>query len=96
MEHKIVSYITADRYISRAELRAATGFSDRHVRDLIAQARRAGHMIVSNTHGGGYKIAANGAEWREFVERERRRAVATFVKLYGVPEAQMTLAEVTV
>ena len=92
----ITKYITVDRYTSRKQLVAMTGVSDRHVRQLIEDARRSGAKIVSNTHSGGYKIAENDMEWLEFVERERRRAVATFVKLYGVPEAQMTLAEVTV
>ena len=85
----IEKYIPKDRYISRAELVDATGRSDRDVRKQIEQARRRGCMIVSNTHGGGYKIAETGAEWAEFVERERRRAVATFKKTTGIPDGQM-------
>ena len=85
----IVDFIPNDRFISRAELVRITGFSDRHVRELIERARRAGHRIVSNTHAGGYKIAETGAEWAEFVERERRRAVATFKRATGIPEGQL-------
>ena len=66
--------------------------SDRHVRQLIEDARRRGYRIVSNTRqGGGYKIASDGAEWLEFVERERHRAIATFKKVTGLPDAQIAL-----
>lgn len=85
----IETYIPADRFISRAELVDLTKKSDRAVRKEIEQARRRGIMIVSNTKGGGYKIAETGAEWAEFVERERRRAVATFKKATGIPNGQM-------
>ncbi len=85
----ITDYIPNDRFISRAELVRLTGYSDRHVRELIEQARRAGKRIVSNTRAGGYKIAENGAEWSDFVERERRRAVATFKRTTGIPEGQL-------
>ena len=85
----IETYIPRDRFISRAELVQMTGRSDRNVREHLEKARRRGIMIVSNTKGGGYKIAETGAEWAEFVERERRRAVATFKKATGIPNGQM-------
>ena len=85
----ITDFIPTDRFISRAELVRLTGYTDRHVRQLIEDARRAGNRIVSNTHAGGYKIAETGAEWAEFVERERRRAVATFKRVTGIPEGQL-------
>ena len=85
----IETYIPRDRFISRAELVQMTGRSDRNVREQIEKARRRGIMIVSNTKGGGYKIAETGAEWADFVERERRRAVATFKKATGIPDGQM-------
>ena len=85
----IETYIPHDRFISRAELVDLTGLSDRTVREKIEQARRRGIMIVSNTRAGGYKIAETGAEWMEFVERERRRAVATFKRTTGIPEGQL-------
>ena len=91
MTHEIVKLIPRDRYISRSELAQAAGASDRYVRRKIEEARRAGYMIVSNTRHGGYKIASNGAEWMEFVERERRRAVATFKRTTGLPDAQIAL-----
>lgn len=87
--HEIVKLIPKDHYISRAELVRLSGYRDRHVRELIEQARRAGHRIVSNTRAGGYKIAETGAEWSDFVERERRRAVATFKRTTGIPEGQL-------
>lgn len=93
MQGTIAKFIPADRFISRAELIRLTGYSDRHVRELIEQARRCGYRIVSNTGKGGYKMAETGAEWSDFVERERRRAVATFKKVTGLPEAQLTIFE---
>ena len=94
MQHmKIAEHIPTDRFISRAELVRLTGYSDRHVRELIEQARRAGYRIVSNTGKGGYKMAQTGFEWSEFVERERHRAVATFKKVTGLPESQLTIFE---
>lgn len=89
----ITKYITVDRYTSRKQLVAMTGVSDRHVRQLIEDARRSGAKIVSNTHSGGYKIAANDMEWRDFVLREQHRAIATY-KRFGVPQAQMEWTEV--
>lgn len=92
MQHmKIAEVIPADRFISRAELVKLTCYTDRHVRKLIEQARRCGYRIVSNTGRGGYKMAETGAEWSDFVERERRRAVATFKKVTGLPDAQLSL-----
>ena len=85
----IETYIPRDRFISREELVQLTGRSERNVREQIEKARRRGAMIVSNTKGGGYKIAETGAEWSDFVERERRRAVATFKKATGIPNGQM-------
>lgn len=94
MQHmKIAEHIPTDRFISRAELVRLTGYSDRHVRELIEQARRSGYRIVSNTGTGGYKMAESGREWSEFVERERHRAVATFKKVTGLPEAQLTILD---
>lgn len=89
MKQGIETYIPTDRFISRAELSQAAGVSDRHMRQQIEEARRRGVMIVSNTHEGGYKMAANGAEWTDFVERERRRAIATFKKVTGIPDGQL-------
>lgn len=88
---KIAQHIPTDRFISRAELVKITGYTDRHVRELIEQARRSGFRIVSNTGTGGYKMAADGKEWGEFVERERKRAIATFKRTTGIPEGQISL-----
>lgn len=89
MKQSIEDFIPTDRFISRAELSQAAGVSDRHMRQQIEDARRRGVMIISNTHGGGYKMAANGREWIDFVERERRRAIATFKKTTGIPDGQL-------
>lgn len=93
MQGTIAKFIPADRFISRAELVKLTGYTDRHVRELIEQARRCGYRIVSNTGTGGYKMAETEIEWKEFVERERHRAIATFKKVTGLPEAQLTIFE---
>ena len=85
----ITTLIPKDSFITRAELVKKTGYSDRHVRQMIENARRAGDRIVSNTGKGGYKIAETGAEWADFVERERRRAVATFKRTTGIPDGQL-------
>lgn len=91
MQGTIAKFIPADRFISRAELVKLTGYTDRHVRELIEQARRCGYRIVSNTGKGGYKMAEDGREWLDFVERERRRAVATFKRATGLPGSQISL-----
>lgn len=85
----ITEKIPSDRFITRAELVRLTGLSDRHVRRQIELARRAGHRIISNTKTGGYKMAADGREWLDFVERERHRAIATFKKATGLPDGQL-------
>lgn len=85
----IEEYIPRDRFISRKALSDLCGLSDRHMRREIERARRRGVMIVSNTKAGGYKLAQTGAEWSEFVDRERHRAIATFKRATGIPDEQI-------
>jgi len=75
----IESYISHESLwpTTRSELIFKTRYCDRRIRREIAEARRRGVWIVG-CPTGGYYIANTAAEWNEFVERERRRALATF------------------
>lgn len=77
----IVDYIPAGKKnaVTRAQLRIATGMSDRKVRDAIADARR--HTpIINDQSGRGYYIptAEELPEARKCLEQEKRRAKSIF------------------
>ena len=77
----IVNYIPKGKKnaVTRAQLRIATGLSDRKVRDAIADARR--HTpIINDQSGRGYYIptAEELPEARKCLEQERRRAKSIF------------------
>lgn len=59
----IYEFIPKDRYISRSELVAITGLSDRIVRLKISEIRkRPDTVIISSSHGKGYKRPSTVAE----------------------------------
>ena len=80
----IVDYIPKGKKnaVTRAQLRIATGLSDRKVRDAIADARR--HTpIINDQSGRGYYIptAEELPEAHKCLEQEKRRAKSIFWSL---------------
>ena len=77
--------------LSRRQLAALLGISDRTVRYKIAAERRQGLLILSTTEGGGgYFKAANREELRRFVASMTSRGRETFA---AVTAARKALAE---
>lgn len=84
----IINAISHDREspTKKQELVQLCNVSEREARRQIAAARRAGVWIVSLL-AGGYYITEDPAEWNEFCQQERRRALATFKKAAAIPDA---------
>lgn len=83
--------IGAAHAISRRELAALTGLSDRQLRCRIAQERKAGALILSTTEGGGgYYRAASADELRRYVLSMRSQSRET---LAAVRAAEKFLME---
>ena len=61
----LYDYIPDNRWITREELVRITGFSDRKVRDGISELRKDPKtMVVSSSHGKGYKRPSNVEEMK--------------------------------
>ena len=75
---KITDYIPVGKAnaVTRAELVALTGISDRRVRRLIAEARVRGVPIINNQDGRGYYISEDLQELRRQYGVNRRRALS--------------------
>jgi len=98
----IYSLIPKDRYITREELCRLTGWSDRKVRLEINLLRKnPATVIISSSHGKGYKKPANAEELilciaecksRISEESEKVRVMERAIHLLGIEEAsgQMT------
>lgn len=71
----------------------ALGKPDRAVRREIETLRRKGHWIVS-IPTGGYYITDSPKVWNDFVDREKKRAVATFEKATILEDGQIEMEEV--
>lgn len=71
-----------DNAISRVQLIVATGYTDRKMRESIAQARRE-TPILNNQDGGGYyqPTEADKPLVERFVRQEERRAKSIFYSL---------------
>lgn len=84
----IIDAISHDREnpTKKQELVQLCNVTEREARRQIAAARRAGIWIVSLL-AGGYYITDEAAEWNEFCQQERRRALATFKKAAAIPDA---------
>lgn len=90
----IIDYIPtgANNAISRKNLCAVTGLSDRIVRGLIEEARRE-TIIISNNDGSGYWLYPEFPTeqekelLRKFVKQQESRAKSIFYALY--PARQM-------
>lgn len=80
--------IGAAHAISRRELAALTGLSDRQLRCRIAQERKAGALILSTTEGGGgYYRAASADELRRYVLSMRSRSRETLAVIRAAEQA---------
>ena len=60
--------------ISRAELSAKTGLSDRNIRDNISKLRKQGIPVISNSDTKGYYIAETQEEFEHFIRENDKRA----------------------
>lgn len=69
---KLIPY-GKENAISRAELCALTGFSDRINRKYIERLRRQGERILSSSHYKGYWYSDDVIEIREFIKEEDSR-----------------------
>ena len=70
----IYDLIPSDRYITREELVRKTGLSDRKIRDEINTLRKNPRtVIVSSSHGKGYKRPSNVDELRNCLYESKSR-----------------------
>lgn len=68
----------AENALSRRDLVAITGLTDREVRRVVARERKRGLPIVTNTErGGGYYLPEGPEELARFIRSLRHRAVET-------------------
>lgn len=67
--------------ISRAELGRLAGLGDRSLRKNIAEARRAGVLVVNSQRGEGYYIADEAADIRRQYMADRSRALSILGRL---------------
>lgn len=65
--------------VSRKELCVLTGYSDRRNRRLIAEAGKAGHIIVSSSHTKGYYIGTTEEDYR-IIAREGLHRIGEIYK----------------
>jgi hypothetical protein len=63
--------------MSKPELMAITGMTDRELRREIAHERRAGRIIVSDCRGGGYYLPGDVDEAQRFIRTMRKRGYET-------------------
>ena len=67
--------------ISRTALAASAGYSDRRVRDIIAQLQEKGYMICNLSKGEGYFIAVEPDIIEKYYWQEKSRAVSIFKRI---------------
>ena len=92
----LYSLIPKDRYITREELCRLTGWSDRKVRYEINLLRKNPQtVIISSSHGKGYKRPANAEELRLCIlecrsrikeEQEKADVMERAITLLGMEE----------
>lgn len=68
--------IGKENAITRAQLCALTGLSDRAVRQLIEVARIEGEVIINNQDGKGYYISNDPEDIRRQMASNRSRAMS--------------------
>lgn len=64
--------------ISRSELVDIYGMTDRNVRRNIEELRKKGHKICAVSRNGGYYMAKDEAEFKEFISDYISRAKTVF------------------
>lgn len=67
--------------IKRRTLSALLDVSDRHLREIIEEARNNGYVILSLPNGGGYYMSNNTDEIHDFYLREKSRAHSILCRL---------------
>ena len=67
----------AENALSRRDLAAITGLTDREVRRLVARERKRGLPIVTNTDRGGFYLPESPEELVRFIRSMRHRAMET-------------------
>ena len=82
-EMEVLFYIPEGKKnaISRGALAASAGYSDRHVREIIAQLQQKGYMICNMSGGEGYFVAADLDEIEAYYRQEQARAVSIFKRI---------------
>lgn len=68
-----------DNAVTRAQLCAITGMSDRDVRKHIEQLRRVGHIIINNQDGKGYYISDDIDKIEKQYKQNKNRALSILV-----------------
>lgn len=85
MIHELLEGMNAygsDNAISKEYLEKVTCLSNRKVRELIENERRAGYLICSQMKdGGGYFIATDEFEIRRYIHEQRARANSILLAL---------------
>lgn len=85
MIHELLESMNAygsDNAISKEYLEKVTCLSNRKVRELIENERRAGHLICSQMKdGGGYFMATDELEIRRYINEQHARANSILLAL---------------
>ncbi len=81
--NEIVEFIPVgkENAVTRGYLREVTGWNDRLVRKRIAEARKAGLLIINDQDGNGYYFADNIDEVRKQYKQDRARALSILARL---------------
>lgn len=79
--------------ISRRALASMMDVSDRHLRRIIEEARNCGYLIINDSDGTGYFLAASSAEIERHFRQENARALSILKRLKA---ARTRLKEVNI
>lgn len=67
--------------ISRRALASMMDVSDRHLRRIIEEARNCGYLIINDSDGTGYFLAASSADIERHFRQENARALSILKRL---------------
>ena len=79
--------------ISRRALASMMDVSDRHLRRIIEEARNCGYLIIDDSDGTGYFLAASSADIERHFRQENARALSILKRLKA---ARTRLKEVNI